>query len=111
MPSQPNFKTADWTGIVRPHLADENELTALSIRLPKELADDVALAAKKYRRWFDSEEFIATAVSWALRSLVEDPPPIRRRPKHLRQKRNDNPQVQRKKANRVDPTKPRLRVR
>jgi hypothetical protein len=50
MRSQPNFKTADWTGIVRPHLAHENELTTFLIRLPKELADDVALATYEYRR-------------------------------------------------------------
>jgi hypothetical protein len=79
MPSQPNFKTAHWTGIVRPHLYDENELTTLPVRLPKDLADDVALATYEYRCWFDSEEeFIATAISYVLQSLAEKPPPIRR---------------------------------
>ena len=94
MPSQPNFKTADWTGIVRPDLDHDCELTTLLIRLPKDLADDVALATYESRCWFDSEEeFIATAVSWALRSLAEEPPQIgvhgqmaavRRRGRHAR---------------------------
>ena len=74
MPSQPNFKTAHWKGIVRPNLSRPDELTALSIRLPKELAADVFLAAHEYRCLFDSaEEVIATAVSWAIQSLTENP--------------------------------------
>lgn len=74
MPSQPNFKTAHWRGIIHPDLDPPNELVTLSIRVPKDLADDVALAAHKYRRWFDSgEEFVATAISYAINSLAEKP--------------------------------------
>lgn len=50
-------------------------MTTLSIRLPKELADDVAAATYEYRCWFDSEEeFVATAISYVLKSIAEDPP-------------------------------------
>jgi hypothetical protein len=73
MPS-PNFKTADWRGIIRPDLHPPNELVTLLLRLPRDLADDVALAADEYRRHFDSdEELIATAVGFAINSLAEEP--------------------------------------
>jgi hypothetical protein len=78
MPSPQNFKTASWRGIIRPDLHPPNELVTLSVRLPRDLADDVALAADGYCRHFDSdEELIATAVGFAINSLAEEPPPIR----------------------------------
>lgn len=73
MPSPPNFKTASWRGIIHPDLDPPNELVTLSVRLPQELADDVALAAYKYRSRFDSqEELIATAIAYAISSLAEE---------------------------------------
>lgn len=67
------FQTAHWAHRA-PYLADESELTTLSVRLPKELADDVALVRYEYRVWFDSEEeFVATAISYAISSLVCEP--------------------------------------
>ena len=91
MPSQPNFKTAHWTGIVHPDLWSQDELTALSIRLPKDLADDVVLATYEYRCWFDSEEeFIATAILYVLKSIDEESPPIRR-PRRARVGRKKRP--------------------
>ncbi len=78
---QPNFKTANWTGVVRPRLADESELITLTVRLPKELAEDVELATSEYRHLFNTEEeLIATAIFYAISSLAEELPtrkPIR----------------------------------
>ncbi len=87
MPSPPKFKTAHWAGIVRPNLGHESELNTLTIRLPKELAEDVVLAAQEYRCLFDSvEEVITTAVSWALRSLADEPPTSKPKPSGVRRR-------------------------
>ena len=79
MPSPPSFKTASWRGVIRPDLDPPNEVVTLSVRLPRDLADDVELAAYEYRKHFDSaEEVIATAVGFAINSLSEEQPPTRR---------------------------------
>jgi hypothetical protein len=89
MPSPLIYKTADWRGVIRPDIDPATELVTFLIRLPKELAEDVELAAHEYRKLFDSaEELIATAVGYAINSLAEDPPPRRNSsPKNRRSKR------------------------
>ena len=49
MPSPPRFKTASWRGVIRPDLNLPSELVTLTVRFPKELADDVELAAYELR--------------------------------------------------------------
>lgn len=76
MRSPLNYKTAHWKGIIHPDLDPPDELVIVSVRLPKDLADDVALAAHEYRRWFAfEEELVATAVSWMISNLAEVPFP------------------------------------
>ncbi len=72
MPPQPKFKSAHWKGIVRPDLAQEGELSTLLVRLHKDLADDVAMATYEDRSRFASEEeFIATAILYANKSIAK----------------------------------------
>ncbi len=78
MPSPPNFKTASWQGVVHPDWSSATDLVTMTIRLPKELDDDVEVAVKKYSDWFWSkEDFLATAAAFAIQNLAEYPPPIR----------------------------------
>ena len=72
------FKSASWRGVIHPDRSSATDLIAISVRLPKELENDLDLAVKKYADWFDSkEEFIATAAAYAIQSMAEDPPSIR----------------------------------
>ena len=74
----PKFKTASWQGVVRPDWSPATDLVTMTIRLPKELDDDVEVAVKKYADWFESkEEFLVTAAAFAIQNLAEHPPPIR----------------------------------
>jgi hypothetical protein len=89
-----NFKTASWRGVVHPDRSPATDLVTTSIRLPKELADDVEVAVAKYADWFESkEEFLATAAAFTIQSMTEDPPPIRRPkrpPPHTSRKARSN---------------------
>jgi hypothetical protein len=77
------FKTASWQGVVRPDWSPATDLVTMTIRLPKELDDDVEVAVKKCAHWFESkEEFLVTAAAFAIQNLAEFPPPTRR-PKRL----------------------------
>jgi hypothetical protein len=90
MPSPLIYKTADWRGVIRPDLDPPHELVTFSVRIPKELAEDVEFAAHEYRKYFHSpEELMATAVGYAINSLAEDPPPTSPKvsPKNRRSKR------------------------
>lgn len=85
------FKTRRWQGVVHPDWSPATDLVTMSIRLPTELDDDVEVAVKKCAHWFDSrEEFVATAVAWAIQSIAQDPPPIRR-PKRVGKERKTQP--------------------
>ena len=84
------FKTVSWRSVVHPDRSPATDLITMSIRLPKELNDDVEVAVKKYADWFDSkEEFLVTAAAFTIQRIAEDPPPIRRpkrRPPHTSKK-------------------------